>query len=59
MGTSARRLRVPDAGCPGDQIMWCSRDVHGTSLKQTCVLHSTKKDAKLTLAGYSRLYTEW
>ena len=33
MGTSARRLRVPVAGCLEDQIMIHSTDIHGNLVK--------------------------
>ena len=39
----------PVAGCPGDQLMGCSRDT-----SHTCFLNSTCKHIKLTLTGYSQ-----
>ena len=40
-----------------DQMMG-RRDVRGTSVKHV-FLNSTHKRIKLTLTGYSRLYSEW
>ena len=53
-GTSTGRLRDPVAGRPWDQMMGRSKDVD-----QTCFLNQTHKRIKLTLAVYSRLYSEW
>ena len=57
MGTSKGRLRDPVAGRPGDQMMGRSGDVRGTSVMHD-FLHLTRKPIKLTLTGYSRLYSE-
>ena len=32
MGTPTGRLRDPVEGYPGDQMMGCSGDIHGTSV---------------------------
>ena len=58
MGASTGCLRDPVAGTPGDQIMGRSGDVRGTSVMHV-FLSSTHKHIKLTLTGYSRLYSEW
>ena len=64
MWTSVRRLPVPVAGRPGDQIMGCSSDrdvlVTSTGSRQSMFTNSTYKHIKLTLTGYySKLYSEW
>ena len=56
MGTSTGRLRDPVVGRPRDQMMGRSGDVRGMSVKH---LKSPTKHIKLTLTGYSRLYSEW
>ena len=53
MGTSKKRLRDPVVGRSRDKMMGRSRDVG-----HTCFLSSTHKHIKLTLTGYSRLYSE-
>ena len=53
---SRRRLWDPIAGCPGDQMMGRSRDVHGTSVKHDFQI---QKRFKFILTGYSRIYSEW
>ena len=58
MGTSTRRLRDPVGGRPRDQMMGHSGDVSGTSVIHV-FLNSTQKHIKLTLTGYSRLYSEF
>ena len=57
MGTSIGRLRDLVAGRPGDQMMGRSGDVRGT-LVINVFLNPTQKYIKLTLTGYSRLYSE-
>ena len=57
MGTSTGRLWDPVAGCPGDQMMGRSGDVHGISVIHV-FLNSIHKHIKLTLTGYSRHYSE-
>ena len=52
MGTSTERLWDSVVGPPGDQMMGRSGDV-----THTCSLNPTHKQIKLTLAGYSRLYS--
>ena len=37
-----RRERFPDAGRPEDQIMWRSKDIHGTSVKHVFYIKLTK-----------------
>ena len=60
MGTSTGRLRDPVARRPEDQMMGRSGDVLGTSAGRPSYmfLNSTHKHIKLTLTGYSRLYSE-
>ena len=53
-GTSMGRLRDLVVGRLGDQIMGRCKDVG-----HSCFLNSTHKHIKLTLTGYSRLYTGW
>ena len=48
---STGRLRDQVAGRYGDQIIERSKDVQR--------LNSYQKHIKLTLTGYSRLYSEW
>ena len=48
------RLRDPVAGRPGDQMMGRFGDVG-----HICFLNSTQKHIKLTVTGYSRLYSEF
>ena len=55
---STGRLRDQVAGRYGDQIIERSKDVQRT-VGQTCFLNSYQKHIKLTLTGYSRLYSEW
>ena len=43
---------------PGDQMMGRFRDVPETSVIDV-FLNLTHKHIKLTLTGYSRLYSEW
>ena len=57
MGTFTGRLWVPGLGRPGDQMMGRSGDVRGT-LVINVFLNPTQKYIKLTLTGYSRLYSE-
>ena len=52
---STGRLRDPVAGRPWDQKMGHSRDVRETSN----MLFKFNSYIKLTLTGYSRLYSEW
>ena len=51
MGTPTRRLRIPVAGCLGNQIMEHSKDVYETLVK--IFLNLTQKHIELTLTGYS------
>ena len=51
MVTFAECLRVPVAGCLGDQIIGHSRDVHGTLVKM--FFKFNLKHIKLNLTGYS------
>ena len=53
---STGRLRDPVARRPGDQMMGRSGDVRGRSVIN--ILNSTRKHIKITLTGYSRLYSE-
>ena len=55
--TATGRLRDPVAGHPWDQMIGRFGDVHGTSVIYV-FLNSTQKHIKLTLTGYSRLYSE-
>ena len=48
----------PVGGCPGDQMMGHSGDVSRTSVIHV-FLNSTQEHIKLTLTGYSRLYSEF
>ena len=50
-------LRDPVVGRPRDQMMGRSGDVPGTSVIHV-FFNSTQKHIKLTLIGYSRLYSE-
>ena len=63
MWTNVRRLRVPVAGRPGDQIMGCSSDkdvlVTSTGSRQNMFTNSAYKHIKRTLTGYSKLYSDW
>ena len=58
MGTSTGRLRDTVAVRPGrrpnDRTIWGRPPDVG----HTCFLNSTQKHIKLTLTGYSRLYSE-
>ena len=51
------RLRDPVVGRPGDQMIERSGDVCGTAVIHI-FLNSTQKHVKLTLTGYSILYSE-
>ena len=53
MGRSTGRLRDLVTGCPGDQIMGRFGDFGHIRF-----LNSPQKHIKLTLTGYSRLYSE-
>ena len=57
MATSTENLRDPVAGRPGGQMMGRSADVRGTSVIHV-IFKFNSEIYKLTLTGYSRLYSE-
>ena len=57
MGTSTGRQWDSVAGRSGDQMMGRSGDVRGKSVIYV-FLNPTQKHIKLTLKGYSKLYSE-